>query len=82
MADELCQRMADLTGAAIYRPYQCEATARGLAYLLAGRPQVWPEGLNGMWFYPKPNTPLLDRFQRWRGEMQRALKQYPTGNYG
>ncbi len=78
MVDTLCQRMADLTCTAIYRPQQCEATARGTAYLLAGCPEVWPEGLNGSWFYPNENTPLRHRFQRWQNEMQQALKKYPT----
>jgi glycerol kinase len=72
--DPLCQRLADLSGTAIYRPQQCEATARGLAYLLAGSPEVWPEEFNGVWFYPKPNAPLRDRYQRWQVEMETALK--------
>jgi glycerol kinase len=82
MVDALCQRMADLTGTAIYRPQQCEATARGTAYLLAGCPEIWPEGLNGVWFYPKANLPLLNRYKRWQGEMQQALKNFPANNVG
>jgi glycerol kinase len=69
----LCQRLADLTAIPIYRPQNSEATARGTAYLLAGCPQVWPEGLNGVWFYPQNNAPLLKRFERWQKEMQCVL---------
>lgn len=71
--DILCQRLADLTTIPIYRPQNSEATARGTAYLLAGCPQVWPEGLNGVWFYPQSNAPLLERFDRWQEEMQSVL---------
>jgi len=76
VSDELCQRLADLAQAAIYRPQQGEATACGTAYLLAGCPEVWPEGLKGVWFYPKTNQPLTARFQRWQDEMQQALARY------
>ena len=79
-SDELCQRMADLAEAAIYRPQQSEATACGTAYLLAGCPQVWPEGLKGVWFYPKVNRPLANRFQHWQDKMQQALAKYPSND--
>ena len=78
VVNALCQRMADLTATAIYRPQQCEATARGTAYLLAGCPQNWPEGINGVWFYPQENSLLRRRFQRWQEEMQQALSSFPS----
>ncbi|WP_455211034.1 FGGY family carbohydrate kinase [Kaarinaea lacus] len=78
--DPLCQRLADLTGTAIYRAQQCEATARGTAYLLAGCPENWQEGFNGTRFYPKTNAPLYQRFQRWQGAMQKELKHFPGNN--
>lgn len=34
--DGLCQRLADLGGTTVMRPEQTEATARGLAWLMAG----------------------------------------------
>jgi len=77
MVDALCQRMADVTGTAIYRPQQCEATARGMAYLLAGCPEDWSE-LNGVWFKPKDNPPLCHRFQRWQDEMANVLQNFPS----
>jgi glycerol kinase len=76
ISDELCQRLADLAQTAIYRPQQGEATACGTAFLLAGCPEIWPEGLKGVWFYPKTNPPLIDRFGRWQDEMQQALAKY------
>ena len=71
--DGLCQRLSDLSGLALYRPAEHEATARGTAYLLAGFPGDWPEEKPGAPFTPKQNTGLRQRYQRWRAEMQRAL---------
>jgi len=71
--DGLCQRLSDLSGLALYRPAEHEATARGTAYLLAGFPDDWPEEKPGTPFVPKKNTGLRQRYQRWRAEMQRAL---------
>lgn len=70
---ELCQRLSDLSGLALYRPAEHEATARGTAYLLAGFPGDWPEEKPGTPFEPKQNTGLRQRYQHWRAEMQRAL---------
>ncbi|MBI3576187.1 MAG: hypothetical protein HY083_11145 [Gammaproteobacteria bacterium] len=71
--DGLCQRLSDLSGLALYRPAEHEATARGTAYLLAGFPGDWPEEKPGTPFEPKQNTGIRQRYQRWRVEMQRAL---------
>jgi glycerol kinase len=56
--DGLCQRLSDLSGLALYRPAEHEATARGTAYLLAGFPDDWPEEKPGMQFVPKKNAGL------------------------
>jgi glycerol kinase len=71
--DGLCQRLSDLSGLALYRPAEHEATARGTAYLLARFPGDWPEEKPGTPFEPKQNTGLRQRYQRWHAEMQRAL---------
>ena len=71
--DGLCRRLADLSGLPVYRPAEYESTARGLAYLLAGRPAAWPEPRPGTWFQPEQNPTLQERHRRWRAEMQRAL---------
>lgn len=72
--DGLCQRLADISRLPIYRPVECEATARGLAYLLAGQPASWPETNPGVWFMPSNNTALLDRYERWSTAMLTALR--------
>ncbi|VAW92240.1 Glycerol kinase [hydrothermal vent metagenome] len=72
--DEICQRLADLTELAVYRPVECEATARGLAYKLAGEPKIWPEKEVGEWFKPKINTGLQARYKEWNTALLKALR--------
>lgn len=64
-SDALCQRFADLTGCVVYRPTETEATARGAAWLAAGRPSHWPETKPGTLFVPRPNPGLGERYQRF-----------------
>lgn len=71
--DGLCQRLADLSGVAVFRPAEREATARGAAYLLAGRPSDWDTG-GGSLFQPHPATALRQRFHRWCAAMSEALR--------
>ena len=69
----LCQRISDLSGLPLYRPAEYEATARGTAWLLAGKPQDWPEPEFGVWFKPHTNPALRARYERWRTAMDTAL---------
>lgn len=64
-SDALCQRLADLSGAVVYRPAETEATARGLAWLARGRPSHWPEVSRGESFTPRPNPGLHQRYERF-----------------
>ena len=68
--DGLCQRLADLSGLPVYRPQETEATARGIAYLLAGHPRHWPEPDIGIWFTPQANASLQQRYEQWKACMQ------------
>ena len=61
----LNQRLADLSGLPVYSPTECEATARGTAYLLAEQPAHWPEQDAGKWFEPGDNPELKKRYDRW-----------------
>jgi len=61
----MCQKMADLSRLPVYRPTDHEATARGVAYLLAGCPAHWPEEGSGDWFKPKSNPQLSSRYEQW-----------------
>lgn len=73
--NSFCQKMADLSGIPVFRPEQIEATARGAAYWLAGRPSNW-QNLNTEAFYP-PSSQAKDiraRFRCWREALQTRLK--------
>lgn len=72
--DGLCQRLADLSRLPIYRPAECEATARGVAYLLAEAPESWPEAGPGIWFKPANNPELAARYQKWTQSMLAIMR--------
>jgi glycerol kinase len=63
--DGLCQKLANLSGLAIQRPEQQEATARGIAWLAAGGPSGWSRGGEGHTFIPKKDAKLQDRYNRF-----------------
>ena len=67
--DGLCARLADVTGLVVERPVVHEATARGLAWLVAGRPPDWRDATAPTVFEPGPNEALKLRFDRWRQAM-------------
>ncbi len=67
--DGLCARLADVTGLVVERPVVHEATARGLAWLVAGRPAGWHDVGDPTLFQPRANPALKSRFARWREAM-------------
>jgi len=71
-SDRLCQALSDLSQLPLRRPAQCEASARGSAFLLAGRPASWA-ALPEQRFEPQPNPALLARYRRWSDCMAAAL---------
>ncbi|MDZ7804054.1 FGGY family carbohydrate kinase [Thiohalophilus sp.] len=77
--DDLCQRLADLTGQPVHRPADCEATARGSAFLIAGQPDNWPEPGRGREFSPTRNTSLQERYHSWQDAMDTALAAQGLG---
>jgi glycerol kinase len=70
-SDYLCRAVADLAALAVERPELREATARGTAFLAAGRPACWRVPPLERRFAPAGNATLAARFQRWREEMAR-----------
>ncbi|XOB98589.1 FGGY family carbohydrate kinase [Deinococcota bacterium DY0809b] len=73
--DGLAQRLADLTGLVVERPPQLEATARGTAFLLAGRPADWDPGGAPDVFEPRKNPGLEANYARWRNSIEHHLKR-------
>ena len=73
VVDPLCQRLADLTGLPVMRPQEQEATAQGLAYLLAKQPPRWlPAGTQDR-FNAQGSGPINKRYRRWRDSMQDTM---------
>lgn len=82
----LCQRLADLSGLPVCRPAECEATARGTAFLLAGsgtisdrwnlHPEGDPEFIPERIFTPSINPALHERYCLW----QQAMPKYKVEN--
>lgn len=71
-SDRICQALSDLSRLPLHRPEQCEASARGCAFLLAGRPESWAP-LPEERFEPQPNPTLVARYRRWSDCMASAL---------
>lgn len=63
--DPLLQRISDLADVPVYRAEVREATATGLAYLLAGLPGQWPGVTADKTFMPEPAAQLRHRFEAW-----------------
>jgi glycerol kinase len=71
--DGLCQRLADLLRLPVQRPENVEATARGLACLLARRPASWDNHASGEMFTPREHHALSQRHARFRAELRLAV---------
>jgi len=71
----LNQRLADLSGLPVYCPTECEATARGTAYLLVEQPVHWPEQDAGIWFNPEENIELTKRYNEWMTLMLENIRE-------
>ena len=70
-SDVLCRSLADLSGLPVERYAVAEATARGVAFLAAGRPESWRPLPIERVFTPSNDAALATRFSRWRAEMAR-----------
>ncbi|MFV2056574.1 MAG: FGGY family carbohydrate kinase [Thiohalomonadales bacterium] len=73
VSNQLCQRLADLTGKSIYRPTECEATARGTAWLAADGRYDWRDNDSGDQIHPVNNPGLCQRYDDWLIAMTQAL---------
>jgi glycerol kinase len=70
--DGLCQSLADVSGLAVHRREDPEATARGIGYLMAGTPARWNEGVAEDVFMPRADAAIRGRYARWRALMAQA----------
>lgn len=69
--DYLCRCLAALSGLPVERPAAVEATARGVAYLAAGKPPAWRGVAIERSFSPTGTAALHSRHARWLEEMAR-----------
>ncbi len=69
--DGLCRRLASLSGLPVLRRHDPEGTARGIAYLAAGRPAEWNTAGSEEHFLPRDDPPLRERYRRMRAELAR-----------
>jgi glycerol kinase len=73
----LCQRMADLTGLPVTRTDYSEASARGVAWLAAGRPSDWPTLGDTQLFQPQTDSGLSARYREFTEQLQMRLEARP-----
>jgi glycerol kinase len=71
--DGLCQKLANLSGLAVERPVQVEATARGIAWQAAGCPEGWSATGTGMLFKPDRDNPLTGRYSKFIEQLTTAV---------
>jgi glycerol kinase len=70
--DGLCRRLAAVSGLPVHRREDPEASARGIAYLAAGRPAGWNTAGAEDVFAPAADHELRARYRRWLALMQEA----------
>ena len=71
-SDALCRRLASINRTPVIRPAAGEATARGLAWLMSGASDPWPDPGPCQVFEPETDHRLGERFRRWRALMAEA----------
>lgn len=70
--DTLCRHLATLSGLPVLRRDDPEATARGIAFIAAGRPATWAAGNRDAEFAPVADAGLSARYRKWRALMKEA----------
>jgi len=70
--DGLCGKLASLANVPVHRRDDPEASARGIAYLAAGRPREWNHPVREEVFAPAADAGLAGRYRRWRALMAEA----------
>jgi glycerol kinase len=71
--DGLCRKLCNLSGLTVERNDESEATARGVAWLAAGRPKRWDRSGWMDCFTPKTDPGLEHRYRVFLTELERLL---------
>jgi glycerol kinase len=73
-SEHFSRTLADLCALPVERPHAAEATARGLAFLVAGEPERWsvaaPPSSRGR---PRDDPAIRERYARWLEAMHDAI---------
>ena len=73
--DGLCQKLSNLCDLPVERVDNPEATAKGVAWLAAGRPDIWKRvALDGV-FNPVKDNALSKRYARFMQAMDERLEK-------
>ncbi len=76
--DGFCRKLASLSGLPVIRHRISEATAQGLAWLLADLESPWSMQAPPDIFEPQADDPLGERYERWKELMPRAPTRDPV----
>ena len=76
--DGFCRKLASLSGLPVIRHRISEATAQGLAWMIAGLDSPWPPQTPADLFEPQPDDALTERYERWKDLMPRATARDPV----
>ena len=74
-ANGVCQKIADLSQAAVYRSDNSDATLQGIACMATGLSSRWRPQVNEEVFVPKENPSLVRRFSEWKAAMTNWLSE-------
>lgn len=77
--EPLCRKLANLTGLPVSRTRHEEASARGVAWLAAGRPAAWQQPDGAQLFMPQPDSGLRDRYHRFIEQLHQRIEALVHG---
>jgi len=70
----LCQKLANLSGLPVERAEDAEASARGIAWLAAGRPENWCQTGKTQLFEPLSDTGLTTRYSQFIEKLREYIE--------
>jgi len=72
--EPLCQKLANLSGLPVERAEDPEASARGIAWLAAGRPENWCQAGKTQLFEPLSDTGLTTRYSQFIEKLREYIE--------